>query len=79
MLGKLISRRLFSSHSIVGKVYPSAELATKDIHNGSTLCVGGFGLCGIPESLIAGETKKNYSHAFSRLVALCNASGTEIT
>ena len=26
--------------------------ATKDIKDGMTLCVGGFGLCGIPENLI---------------------------
>lgn len=40
--------RLFSS-----KVYPSAAAAVADIKSGSKLCVGGFGLCGIPEKLIA--------------------------
>ncbi len=36
------------------KVYESAEAALKDIiHDGQTLAVGGFGLCGIPEALIA--------------------------
>lgn len=36
------------------KVYDSAELALKDIiQDGQTLAVGGFGLCGIPEALIA--------------------------
>eukprot|EP00948_MAST-09A_sp_MAST-9A-sp1_P000617 g617.t1 len=34
------------------KIYPSAEAAVADISNGSTICCGGFGLCGIPESLI---------------------------
>jgi 3-oxoacid CoA-transferase subunit A len=38
----------------VSKLYPSAEAAVADlIHDGMTLAVGGFGLCGIPEALIA--------------------------
>jgi len=37
----------------LSKVYSSAEEAVKDIPSGSTLMVGGFGLCGIPENLIA--------------------------
>jgi len=35
-----------------GKVFASAKEAVKDIKSNSTLCVGGFGLCGIPENLI---------------------------
>ncbi|MCI0184305.1 CoA transferase subunit A [Sulfoacidibacillus ferrooxidans] len=35
------------------KVYPSALAAIADIKPGSTLLVGGFGLVGIPENLIA--------------------------
>lgn len=46
MLTKFLSRK-FSS-----KIYPSALEATKDIKSGSTLLVGGFGLCGIPCNLI---------------------------
>lgn len=34
------------------KIYPSSLEATKDIKDGDTLCVGGFGLCGIPANLI---------------------------
>lgn len=34
------------------KVYESAEAAVADIHDGSSLAVGGFGLCGIPSLLI---------------------------
>jgi 3-oxoacid CoA-transferase subunit A len=38
----------------MSKVYPSADAAVADlIDDGSTLAVGGFGLCGIPETLIA--------------------------
>jgi len=41
-------RRLASS-----KVYATAADAVKGIKDGMTLCVGGFGVCGIPENLIA--------------------------
>ncbi|KGR75247.1 CoA transferase subunit A [Ureibacillus manganicus] len=35
-----------------GKVWESFEQAISDIHDGATLIVGGFGLCGIPEKSI---------------------------
>jgi 3-oxoacid CoA-transferase/3-oxoacid CoA-transferase subunit A len=35
------------------KVFTGAEQAVADIQDGATLMVGGFGLCGIPENLIA--------------------------
>ena len=35
-----------------GKVWDSFEQAVADIHDGATLIVGGFGLCGIPEKSI---------------------------
>lgn len=47
--------RLASSAS--SKVYRSAAAAVEDIKSGSTLIVGGFGLCGIPEFLIAAVKK----------------------
>ncbi|MGE3065474.1 MAG: CoA transferase subunit A [Hyphomicrobiaceae bacterium] len=38
----------------MNKVYPSAKAALDGIvKNGQTIAVGGFGLCGIPEALIA--------------------------
>jgi 3-oxoacid CoA-transferase subunit A len=38
----------------MSKLYPSAQAALADIvRNGQTIAVGGFGLCGIPEALIA--------------------------
>ena len=41
--------------SALNKLYPSAADALRDIlRDGQTLAVGGFGLCGIPEALIAG-------------------------
>lgn len=39
---------------MANKVFPSAAVALADIiKDGQTLAVGGFGLCGIPEALIA--------------------------
>ena len=39
---------------MLNKVFDSAQAALKDVvQNGQTLAVGGFGLCGIPEALIA--------------------------
>lgn len=35
------------------KIFENASDAIKDIPDGSKLLVGGFGLCGIPEKLIA--------------------------
>ena len=42
----------------LNKVVASAEEAVHDIHDGATIMVGGFGLCGIPENLIAALVKK---------------------
>jgi 3-oxoacid CoA-transferase subunit A len=36
----------------VNKVIASADAAIADIHDGATIMVGGFGLCGVPENLI---------------------------
>ena len=35
----------------MNKVVPSADEAVADIASGSTIMLGGFGLCGIPENL----------------------------
>jgi len=37
---------------MINKVVASADEAVRDIRDGATLVVGGFGLCGIPENLI---------------------------
>jgi 3-oxoacid CoA-transferase subunit A len=38
---------------MMDRIYPNAEAALGDLlRDGMTLCVGGFGLCGIPERLI---------------------------
>ncbi len=43
---------------MINKVVASADEAIKDIRDGMTLVVGGFGLCGIPENLINALVKK---------------------
>ena len=48
----------------MNKIYPDATAALAGVvQNGQTIAVGGFGLCGIPEALIAallveGKTSK---------------------
>ena len=42
----------------MNKTFPSADEAIADIPNGSTLMLGGFGLCGIPENLIAALVRR---------------------
>lgn len=43
------NKRFFGASS---KIYNSSEEAVKDIKDGQTLLVGGFGLSGCPENLI---------------------------
>jgi 3-oxoacid CoA-transferase subunit A len=50
-----LGRILFSS---MNKVVLTSEEAVADIPDGSTLMLGGFGLCGIPENLIAALVKR---------------------
>jgi len=40
------------------KIYKSADEAITDVCDGATIMFGGFGLCGIPENLIAALKKK---------------------
>ena len=43
---------------MMNKVIASADEALRDVSDGATLVVGGFGLCGIPENLINALVKK---------------------
>ena len=40
------------------KIFKNADEAVADIQDGATVMVGGFGLCGIPENLIAALLRK---------------------
>ena len=42
----------------MNKVVPSADAAVADIASGATIMLGGFGLCGIPENLIAALVRR---------------------
>src|SRR5271170_857334 len=42
----------------MNKLVSSADEAIKDIRDGMTLMLGGFGLCGIPENCIAALVRK---------------------
>lgn len=56
-----------------GKVFKSIEEAVSDVHNGAKLLVGGFGLCGIPENLIAAILNKGSKD----LTVVSNNAGVE--
>lgn len=42
----------------MNKVFTNADEAIKDISDGATLMIGGFGLCGIPENCLKALVKK---------------------
>lgn len=55
------------------KVVGSAKGAIADIPDGATICVGGFGLCGIPENLISALVEKGTKN----LTAVSNNAGVD--
>jgi 3-oxoacid CoA-transferase len=55
------------------KVVSSADEAVKDVPSGATICVGGFGLCGIPENLIGALVKTGVKD----LTAVSNNAGVD--
>eukprot|EP00386_Alphamonas_edax_P007797 GDKI01025883.1.p1 GENE.GDKI01025883.1~~GDKI01025883.1.p1 ORF type:complete len:512 (-),score=144.84 GDKI01025883.1:111-1646(-) len=67
------SFRGFAAVAAPSKVVSSAEEAVRDIADGATLLVGGFGLCGIPENLIAAVRAKGAKH----LTAVSNNCGVD--
>lgn len=58
---------------MINKVVASADEAVKDVHDGMTLVVGGFGLCGIPENLIAALVRRGVKN----LTAVSNNCGVD--
>ena len=55
------------------KVVASAEDAVRDVFDGATLMVGGFGLCGIPENLIRALVRKGVKN----LTTISNNAGVD--
>ena len=58
---------------MINKVVASADDAIKDITNGMTLLLGGFGLCGIPENCIAALVRKGIKD----LTCISNNAGVD--
>ena len=56
----------------MNKVVADADVAVKDIPDGASIMMGGFGLCGIPENLILAVRKKGIKN----LTVLSNNAGT---
>ena len=58
---------------MINKVVSNVEEAIKDISDGMTLMVGGFGLCGLPENCIAALVKKGVKD----LTCISNNAGVD--
>ncbi|HET9743681.1 MAG TPA: CoA transferase subunit A [Terriglobales bacterium] len=57
----------------MNKIFSNADSAIFDIEDGATVMVGGFGLCGIPENLIAAMVRKGPK----RLTTISNNVGID--
>jgi 3-oxoacid CoA-transferase subunit A len=57
----------------MNKVFANADDAIADISDGSTLMLGGFGLCGIPENCIAALVRKGTKN----LTCISNNAGVD--
>jgi 3-oxoacid CoA-transferase A subunit len=57
----------------MNKVVENADIAIRDIPNGATLALGGFGLCGIPENCIAALVRKGVKN----LTCISNNAGVD--
>jgi 3-oxoacid CoA-transferase subunit A len=58
---------------MINKVVESPDAAVRDVFEGATLVVGGFGLCGIPENLIAALVRRGVRN----LTAVSNNCGVD--
>jgi 3-oxoacid CoA-transferase subunit A len=57
----------------MNKVVANADEAIRDLQDGATILVGGFGLCGIPENLIAAVVRKGVKN----LTTISNNAGVD--
>lgn len=58
---------------MINKVVMTADEAVRDVQDGMTLVVGGFGLCGIPENLIAALVRRGVRN----LTCVSNNAGVD--
>ncbi|TAQ85845.1 hypothetical protein B7494_g5848 [Chlorociboria aeruginascens] len=73
----ILLARTFTSTSRrceINKVLPSAAEAIKDMKPNSTLLCGGFGLCGVPDTLIDEVLKQKH---LTGITAVSNNAGTD--
>mmetsp|Transcript_30527 Transcript_30527/g.85507 ORF Transcript_30527/g.85507 Transcript_30527/m.85507 type:complete len:500 (+) Transcript_30527:118-1617(+) len=73
-VGRLAGVRFGTGRRGFSKLVGSAEEALKDVQSGQTLLVGGFGLCGIPESLIGALTRRG---ELKELTCVSNNAGVD--
>ncbi len=57
----------------MNKVVPNADVAVGGVQDGATIMMGGFGLCGIPENLIAALRRKGVRN----LTVISNNAGVD--
>ena len=57
----------------MNKVVANAEEAIRDLQDGASIMIGGFGLCGIPENLIQAAVRKNVKN----LTTISNNAGVD--
>src|ERR1051326_7923797 len=57
----------------MNKVVANADEAIRDLQDGASIMVGGFGLCGIPENLIAALVRKGVRN----LTTISNNAGID--
>jgi 3-oxoacid CoA-transferase subunit A len=71
--GETKSRRFRLQSPPMHKVVASAEEAVRDVFDGATIMVGGFGLCGMPENLIRALVR----HGSKNLTTVSNNAGVD--
>lgn len=74
-VGSLLNKSLVSAPKYgvaINKIFATAEEAVADIKSGSSILLGGFGLCGIPENTIAAIDKRK---DIKDLIAISNDPG----
>lgn len=57
----------------MNKVLPSAEAGVALVHDGASILMGGFGLCGVPENLI----RALHAHGARELTIISNNAGVD--
>ena len=57
----------------MNKVVANADEAIRDLQDGASIMIGGFGLCGIPENLIQAAVRKNVKN----LTTISNNAGVD--